>query len=101
MNDEIAILFGRPGRAPEFDDRLELEALAADELGIESYAVSLELIANDDAERAVRRLPRARHRRWLYRGWMLNEEEYSALYEAVAARDEELVVDPESYALAT
>jgi hypothetical protein len=98
---DFGILFGRPGSAPDLDDRFELEALAAEELDIESYAVSLELIVNGDAERAVRRLPRGRSRRWLYRGWMLSEEEYTALYEAVLERDEELVVDPESFALAT
>ena len=97
----FGILFGRPGGAPDVDDRFELEVLAAEELDIESYAVSLELIVNGDAERALRRLPRGRVERWLYRGWMLSEEEYSALYEAVLERDEELVVDPESYALAT
>jgi hypothetical protein len=98
---DIAILFGRPHAGSGGDDRFELEALAAEELGIESYAVPLDPIVNGDPERALRRLPRPRYRRWLYRGWMLNEEEYTALCEAMADRDEELVVDPESFALAT
>jgi hypothetical protein len=97
----FGVLFGRAGSMTALDDRFELEVLAADELDIESYAVPLELVVNGDAERALRRLPRGRAERWLYRGWMLSEEEYSALYEAVLERDEELVVDPESYALAT
>jgi hypothetical protein len=97
----IAILFGRPTNAPDGDDRFELEALAAEELGIESYAVPLDPIVNGDPERALRRLPRPRGRRWLYRGWMLNEEEYTGLFEAFSDRDEELVVDPESFAEAT
>jgi hypothetical protein len=99
--DDLAILFGRPERAPDADDRFELEALAAEELGLESFAIPLDAIVNGDAERALRRLPRANARSWLYRGWMLTEEEYTALYEAIADRDEELVVDPESFAQAT
>lgn len=101
MSADITILFGRPHVAPDGEDRFELEALAAEELGIESYAIPLDPIVNRDPERALRRLPRARDRRWLYRGWMLNEEEYTSLYEAIADRGEEMVVDPESFAEAT
>jgi hypothetical protein len=98
---EVAILFGRPHRGVDGDDRFELEALAAEELDIESYAIPLDGVVNGDPERALRRLPRPRERRWLYRGWMLDEEEYTALYEAIDDRGEELIVDPESFALAT
>src|SRR5262249_51236545 len=105
MND-LCILFGRPhssaSSAPaDADDRFELEVLAAEELGIDTYAIPLDPIVNGDAERALRRLPRARGRRWLYRGWMLSEEEYAALDEAIADRGDALVVDPESFAEAT
>jgi hypothetical protein len=95
---DLAILFARPERAPDADDRFELEAFAAEELGIDAYAVALDPIVNGDADRALQRLPRAR--RWLYRGWMLNEAEYADLYDALADRGDELVVDPESFALA-
>lgn len=95
---DITILFGRPHIAPDGEDRFELEALAAEELGIESYAIPLDPVVNGDPERAIRRLPRANDRRWLYRGWMLSEEEYTSLFEAIADRGEELVVDPESFA---
>lgn len=98
MNDDLSILFGRPHVAPDGDDRFELEALAAEELGIESYALPLDGVVNGDPERALRRLPRPRERRWLYRGWMLSEEEYTGLYEAMSERGEELVVDPDSFA---
>ena len=84
--------------APEAEDRFELEALAAEELGIESYAFPLDPVVNGDPDRALRRLPRPRGRRWLYRGWMLNEEEYTALHEAMRDRGEDLVVDPDSFA---
>lgn len=95
---DITILFGRPYAPAQADDRFELEVLAAEELGIESYAIPLDPVVNGEPERALRRLPRPRHRRWLYRGWMLNEEEYTALHEAISDRGEELVVDPESFA---
>lgn len=98
---EISILFGRPHVAPAAEDRFELEALAAEELDLESYAIPLDPVVNGDPERALRRLPRPRDRRWLYRGWMLSEEEYTSLYEAMSDRGEELIVDPESFAEAT
>ena len=98
---ELAILFGRPHARGDGDDRFELEALAAEELGIDSFAIPLDPIVSGDPERALRRLPRPRGRRWLYRGWMLDEDEYTALYDAMAERDEELVVDPESFGEAT
>jgi hypothetical protein len=98
---DLTILFGRPYRAPDGEDRFELEALTAEELGIESYAIPLEPVINGDPDRALRKLPKPNERRWLYRGWMLGEEEYTALHDAIADRDEELVVDPESYAEAT
>jgi hypothetical protein len=95
---DITILFGRPHVPQAAEDRFELEALAAEELGIESYAIPLDPVVNGEPERALRRLPRGRHRRWLYRGWMLSEEEYTGLYDAMQERGEELVVDPESFA---
>jgi hypothetical protein len=99
--DDLCILFGRPLRAPDAEDRFELEVLAAEELGIESYSLPLDPIVEGDPARALRRLPRSDGRRWLYRGWMLSEEEYTALHDAIAERDEALVVDPESFAEAT
>jgi hypothetical protein len=98
---DVTILFGRPHVPMHAEDRYEIEVLAAEELGIDSYAIPLDPIVNGDPERALRRLPRPRGRRWLYRGWMLSEEEYTALYEAILDRDEDLVVDPESFAEAT
>lgn len=94
----VTILFGRPHVPQLAEDRFEIEVDAAEELGIESYAIPLDPIVNGEPERALRRLPKPRHRTWLYRGWMLSEEEYTALYEAMADRGEELLVDPESFA---
>lgn len=96
--DDLAILFGRPYRSDFGEDRFELEALAAEELGIDAYALPLDPVVNGEPERAFRHLPKPRGRRWLYRGWLLSEEEYTGLRDALAERDEELVVDPESFA---
>jgi hypothetical protein len=98
---DLCILFGRPERAVDGEDRFELEALAAAELDLESFAIPLDAILDGNAEAALRFLPRPRERTWLYRGWMLSEEEYAELHEAVSARGEELVVDVESFADAT
>lgn len=95
---DVTILFGRPHVPQHAEDRFEIEVLAAEELGIESYAIPLDPVVNGDPERALRRLPRPRGRTWLYRGWMLSEEEYTGLHDAMLERDEELVVDPESFA---
>jgi hypothetical protein len=92
-----AILFARP-RAALADDRFELDAYAAEELDIESWAIPLEPIVDGDPERALAHRPRPRGRTWIYRGWMLSEEEYAALYDAIGARGETMLVDPESFA---
>lgn len=97
---ELSILFARP-RGLSGDDRFELEALAAEELGIESWAIPLDPVVGGDAERALRHLPPPAERTWLYRGWMLDTEEYAALFEAIEARDETMVVHPEEMAAAS
>jgi len=96
----FAILFGRP-RTALTDDRFELDAYAAEELDIDSYAIPLEPIVDGDPERALAKLPEPRGRTWIYRGWMLSEEEYTALYDAMNDRGESLLVDPGAFADAT
>jgi hypothetical protein len=95
------MLFGRPRSAQNAEDRFELEAIAAEELGLESFAIPLDDVVAGEPERALRRLPRPKGRCWLYRGWMLSEEEYTALHEAMDDRGERLWIDPESFAEAT
>lgn len=97
----LSILFGRPATQQESEDRFELEALAAEELDIASWAIPLEPLIEGDADAALRHLPRASGRSWLYRGWMLSYGEYEALYEAILDRGEQLVVDPAAFELAT
>lgn len=93
------ILFCRPGNPQTMDDRMDLEADAAEELGIGYQSILMEDLVDAEFDRALNGLPR-RRRTWLYRGWMLTEEEYSALYEAMADRGHGLVVDPDEYAAA-
>jgi hypothetical protein len=99
----FAILFGRPRaqRGARIDDRFELDAYAADELDLESYAIPLDPIVDGEPEQALRRLPRACGRTWIYRGWMLSEDEYAALYDAIGDRGETMLVDPDEFATAT
>lgn len=97
---ELSILFGRPWSPQTAPDLFEYEADAADELGIEYAAIPLEPIVNLEPERALSRLPRGPARRWLYRGWMLNEEEYEGLFEAVLERGDLLVTQPNQFAAA-
>ena len=93
------ILFCRPVTPQAQEDRLELEAEAAEELGIAAHAVDLEDVVDGHFERVLERLPR-RGRRLLYRGWMLTEDEYTALDEALSEEGHSLVVSPEEYAAA-
>ena len=83
---DMAILFGRPSSEQSAEDRFEHEALAAEELEIESWAIPLEPVVNDEAERALMHLPARAGRRWLYRGWMLSYEEYVGLSDAMVDR---------------
>ena len=98
---DLAILFGRPLGGPVTDDGFEHEVLAAEELGIDSWAIPLEPIVNGEADRALAHLPSDRPRRWLYRGWMLSGNEYSDLYDALVEIDQQLVVDPAAFERAT
>lgn len=93
------ILFCRPVTPQALEDRMELEAEAAEELGIAYHSIVLEDVVDGELERALEWLPR-RGRRLLYRGWMLTEDEYTALHEALLDRGHTLVVAPDEYAAA-
>lgn len=93
----FAVLFLRPDAPQSREDTFDLEALALEELGIDSAWASAEL-AIDAPEEALSHIEDVPGRRWLLRSWMLNEENYTAFYEAVEARGETLMVEPEAYA---
>src|SRR5690349_18700744 len=99
MSPRWGVLFGR-GREQGMDDGYGREAHVLESLGIPFEVIELDDVVHDDAERALARLPRRRGRAWLYRGWMLPEEDYAALYEAVLDRGDRLVVTPAALAAA-
>jgi hypothetical protein len=94
------VLFGR-GRSHDVDDGFDREAHVLQSLGVPVAEVELDAVVHDAADEALRHLPRGRGRTWLYRGWMLAEEDYGSLYEAVLARGDRLFVQPNEFAQAT
>jgi ATP-grasp domain, R2K clade family 3 len=97
---DLELLFCRPRTPQVTEDRMDLEVEAADELGIRYHSTCLEDVVDGELERALEELPGGRGRQLLYRGWMLTEEEYGALHEAVLTRGHSLVVTPDEYAAA-
>lgn len=95
----FGVLFAR-GRA-ELDDGFEREAHVLESLGVPIAPVDLDALAQDDVRGALAALPRRRGWTWLYRGWMLFEEDYTALWEAILDRGDRLVVPPSSHAEAS
>ena len=96
----FGVLLGR-GRDQDADDGFDREAHVLQSLGVPFEEICLDDVVHDLHEHALRHLPRGRGRAWLYRGWMLPEEDYAGLYEAVLDRGDRLVVHPTQFAQAT
>lgn len=81
------------------DESYEHEYEAAKSAGFAVGLIHLEeLLLNDDAARAVRRLPVAEEpMQAMYRGWMLKPADYERLYAALVSRNLHLINDPQSY----
>ncbi|WNG48991.1 hypothetical protein F0U60_36385 [Archangium minus] len=92
-----AIVFGRN---PHQSDSFDVEADAAEALGIDTFQIDLAALLEGDAERAISAIPERGRLRLLYRGWMLTGEEYEALDEALGALGHELMTTPAQYAAA-
>lgn len=92
----MRILFCRPDGPQATADRFELEADAADELGLRHDTIAMEDVVDDQIEAAIEPLGDLDDD-VLYRGWMLTAEEYERLDAAVADRGGTLVVTPEQY----
>lgn len=89
-----ALLFVRPSAASsEVSDRFDLEAEAAEELGLPCFSLPLE----DVVDGRLSELPRGRFA-FVYRGWMLTEDEYTGLDEALRAAGHRLFTSPDAYA---
>jgi hypothetical protein len=95
----FGVLFGR-GREQEIDDGYDREAHILQSLGIGFQEIELDAVVHENAEQALEHLPPGRGRAWLYRGWMLPEEDYTSLYEAMLERGDRLVVHPSELAAA-
>ena len=93
----LGVLFGR-GQEALFDDRFDIEAHCAETLGLATGQVDLDEVLSGFAEEALAHLPQGRGRTWLYRGWLLSEEEYGLLYEAMLDRGDQLLVTPHQLA---
>lgn len=90
------VLFGRnPSQRDDFD----VEADAAEALGMGSWQLDLHALLNEHDDAAISTLPRAPHE-FVYRGWMLSAAEYERLDELLQDRGHRLVVSPEAYATA-
>jgi hypothetical protein len=92
-----AILFGRN---PHQHDTFDVEAEAAEALGIDTYQADLWALLSGNASRALAAVPERGELQLLYRGWMLTEEEYTSLDEAVSDLGHQLMTTPEQYATA-
>src|SRR5688572_24155977 len=89
----LSVLFSRPRGKLAQNDGFEIEWAAMSHLEVESHVIDIEHIVDGDADVACEDLPR--RKTWLYRGYILTQEEYEALYEAVGDRGGRLVVDPQ------
>lgn len=81
------------------DQAFGREAQAAEELAIGFQLVDFEaLTLEQSAARAIRRVKCCeKPSEAIYRGWMLKPEQYRALYEALLAKNVQLINDPAAY----
>lgn len=93
------MLFARPAASQGQVDSFELESHALEALGIDAAWVSMEGLVDEEAHHELEHVAEVPGRTWLYRGWMLTEDEYASLAEAVESRGEQLFVSPDEYAL--
>lgn len=84
----------------EVDYFYEKEYQAAGTLGLSTAFISFEALKKGQVDQAVRRVaPQTGPQRVpaLYRGWMLRPEQYTALYQALLAKNIQLITDPTAY----
>ena len=93
---EFEVLFCRPGRGSALEDDFEIEADVVDALGFATHVIDVDLVVDDEAERATERLPMDLGP-LLYRGPILTAEEYEALFDALLERGAQLVTSPSEY----
>ena len=94
----MQVVFCRPSSPQRQRDRFEVEADALEALDLEPVWVSMEAVVDGDLDQALEHVPEGRGLT-LLRSWMLREEAYEALYEALAERGTYLQTDPAAYAV--
>ncbi len=89
----MKLLFGRAlGQRDDFD----VEADAAEALGLGSWQVDLQALLDGNEALALATLP-DEPSTFLYRGWMLTSAEYSSLEATLGERGHQLVVSADDY----
>lgn len=97
--DEMQVLFCRPQVDQDQLDGFEVEAEVAERLGLGSHELPIEPLVDGEAEQVLEGIIE-QGRRYLYRGWMLTEEEHGQLQDAVSNLGGELATSTDAYALA-
>ena len=90
------VIFCRPRCPQEQEDGFELEADVLDAMGIEPLWIEMEAVVDGQLESVLETAPVGAGET-LLRSWMLREEEYADLYEALANRGYFLVNDSTAY----
>lgn len=93
------VLYPRSGMMKKLPDRVfEHEFDAAQPLGFDCLLFAEEGLSHEGVEDAVRHLPAGDGGPLLYRGWIVPEDVYRRLFDALADRGHRLVSTPEQYA---
>jgi hypothetical protein len=92
----MQVLFCQPQTPQTTDDRFELEVAAAEELGIACAHLAIEAVVDDELDDALDGLE-LEDDEVVYRGWMLTQDDYTRLADALANRGIALVTPPEAY----
>lgn len=95
----MRVVFCRPSGEQAQEDGFDVEARALEELGVEPVWIEMEAVVDDRLDAALDGVPQGAGAT-LLRSWMLTEEEYERLYEALSERGYHLVNDPTAYAAA-
>src|SRR4029450_956377 len=73
------------------------EAEAAEESDFVCHSFDMERFLDGDVEGALEHLPNGCGRPWVYRGWLLKEDEYRSLEEEAAGRGYYLITNTNQY----
>jgi hypothetical protein len=80
------------------DEDFAAEYESAKQAGLDTYLVSLEQLREGDVARALRRIPiQAHEEKAIYRGWMLQADEYQILYQGLQQQKLHLINSPKQY----